>query len=119
MTKTFVFCSLQVEGVHSWPNCHIEQVSYLKYQHRHVFHIKAEKQVNHDDRDVEFIQLKTFIQTYLLGKFWSKEMRCCDFQNLSCEAIAEDLLNFWGLSKCEVSEDGENGAIVVREVIND
>jgi len=33
---------------------------------------------------------------------------------MSCEMIARELIEHFNLSRCEVSEDGENGAIVTR-----
>ena len=35
-----------------------------------------------------------------------------NFKSNSCEMIARDLIDKFGLNKCEVNEDGENGAIV-------
>lgn len=57
-SKTVVFCTLQIDGTHYWKDCPIEEVSFLRNNHRHMFHIKAYKEVFHDDRDVEFIWLK-------------------------------------------------------------
>lgn len=106
-----VFCTLQVEGIHSWPGCNIEEVSYLKDQHRHMFHIKAYKKVTHADRDTEFIKLKHGIKLHFSG-FYSARYKCANFKNMSCEHIAEHLVETFKLTACEVSEDGENGALV-------
>ncbi len=107
--QTEVFCTLQFEALHNWTTCHIEEVEYLKYPHRHVFHIKAHKIVTHVDRDVEIIVLKHTIHEYLLDKYPTH-----NFGSQSCEMIATELLNEFNLSKCEVSEDLENGAIVTK-----
>ena len=114
-TFTEVFCSLQVEGMHNWPNCDIPEVSYLTYPHRHLFGIKAFKTVTHDDRDVEFIKLKHDIQIYLHDKYFSKQLNLHTFNNMSCEMIGEELGAVFKLSKIEVNEDGENGCIVYFE----
>lgn len=118
-TTTEVYCTLQVEGIHHWPQCPFEEVAYLRDPHRHVFHIKAYQEVNHDDRDVEFIMLKHAIQTYILDKYATGKPQegcfgpnVCDFGARSCEMIAQELIEAFELSRCEVSEDGENGAIV-------
>lgn len=111
-----VFCTLQVEGTHNWPNCPFDEVAYLRDTHRHVFHIKAYKLVTHSDRDVEFIMLKHKIQDYLIDTYYT-EPNLCVFGAKSCEMIAEELINRFDLSRCEVSEDGENGAIVTSEEI--
>lgn len=109
MTK--VFCTLQVEGVHHWPTCDLKEVEYLKHPHRHMFHIKAFKKVSHEDRDCEFICLKHQVEV-LLMKFYNPELRLHDFGAQSCEMIASSLWSALGLESCEVSEDGENGAVV-------
>lgn len=117
-----VFCTLQIEGTHNWPSCPFDEVAYLRDPHRHVFHIKAHKPVFHDDRDVEFIMLKHKIQKFLIGKYWSgytpreefSGTAVCEFGSMSCEMIAQELIEVFDLSRCEVSEDNENGAIVTN-----
>jgi hypothetical protein len=115
--STEVFCTLQVEGTHSWPICPFSEVAYLRDDHRHVFHIKAWKSVTHSDRDVEFIMLKHQITKYLHDKYYVGEYNLTNFNVLnfgrkSCEMIAQELIQAFDLSRCEVSEDNENGAIV-------
>lgn len=111
-TTTEVYCTLQVEGTHFWPDCPLEEVAYLRQEHRHLFHIKAHKYVSHNDRDVEFIVLKHEVALYIENNFWDEGMRIHRFGPMSCEMIAQELITFLHLSRCEVSEDGENGAIV-------
>lgn len=121
--RTEVFCTLQVEGTHNWPGCPFDEVAYLRDPHRHMFHIKAYKLVTHSDRDVEFIMLKRKIQNYIFGHYWAYHVdkedrittRICEFGAKSCEMLAEELINKFDLSRCEVNEDGENGAIVTLE----
>ena len=127
MIKTEVYCTLQLEGFHNWENCPIDEVSFLRSPHRHMFHFKCYQDVSHDDRDVEFIMLKRRVQAYLYDKYGEcikvdpdTETLCGTFTTLvfnsmSCEMIARDLMIAFTLSKCEVSEDGENGAIVTYE----
>ena len=116
-----VYCTLQVEGTHNWPECPFEEVAYLRDTHRRVFHIKATKQVTHSDRDVEFIMLKHQITTYLrtqYSKAWTSlpahmgDFVVHEFGAMSCEMIAKELIEEFDLIKCEVNEDGENGAVV-------
>lgn len=118
--QSVVYCTLHIEGTHNWPGCPFDEVAYLRDPHRHMFHIKAYKPVSHSDRDVEFIMLKHQINKHLIGKYWSSweesEIAAgtglCEFGAMSCEMIAEELIGEFDLSKCEVSEDGENGAVV-------
>lgn len=109
--KREVYCSLQFEAVHNWPGCPLEEVAYLRDPHRHTFYIKAHKIVNHNDRDLEFIVLKHKITKYLAERFPS-DVGCPDIGATSCEMLAQDLIEKFGLSRCEVNEDNENGAVI-------
>ena len=112
---TEVYCTLQVEGTHNWPDCPFPEVDYLKVPHRHVFHVKAYKRVLHDDRDVEFIMLKHEIEKHLKDKYYDESKKLCVFGAKSCEMIASELCTAFKLTRCDVSEDNENGAIVTRK----
>ena len=115
--RTEVFCTLQVEGTHNWPGCPFDEVAYLRDPHRHVFHIKAYAVVDHADRDIEFIMLKHKIDTYLFEKYFNHDQRLHVFNAQSCEMIASELIDVFDLSRCEVSEDNENGAIIYNETL--
>lgn len=106
-----VFAHNEFEAVHAWPDCPIEEVNYLRDRHRHVFHIDSYKTVNHDDRDTEFIVLKHRVQEQLEEWYPDRELG-----STSCEMLAIRLIGAFGLSKCMVSEDGENGAVVTPKV---
>ncbi len=124
MIKTEVYCTLQLEGFHNWENCPIDEVKFLRSSHRHMFHFKCWFDVSHDDRDIEFIMQKRRVEAYLKDKYGETikvdpdtEILCgiyttLVFNSMSCEMIARDLLETFGLSKCEVNEDGENGAVL-------
>jgi hypothetical protein len=103
--KRSVIVTLQVEGFHHWPDAP-DDVAFLRYPHRHTFHIEACKAVEHNNRDIEIILMKRSIQRYLLSYNG-------DFGQLSCEDIAERLINEFGLLYCRVLEDGENGACLI------
>lgn len=107
-----VFCTLQMEGIHNWPNCDIPEVQYLSHPHRHMFGIKAFKTVRHDDRDIEFIWLKHQIRNFLQNTFFSEEFNCLHFGPMSCEMIGALLLKEFKLVRVEVNEDNECGSIV-------
>ena len=110
--NTNVIVKLQVEGTHSFPKARelFPEVGFLADTHRHMFHITCKKRVNHDDRDVEFIMFKRDILDYLKHKYYNKEDRCHRFGPMSCEMIARELLEYFGLEYCSVFEDNENGA---------
>lgn len=106
--KGGIFCTVQFAMCHYWTNAKGNQL-YLKHDHRHLFHVKAYKDVTDDDRQIEFIALKEEITTYVREKFEYKTLQ------MSCEAIAQDILERFDLSMVEVSEDGENGAYVLTD----
>lgn len=118
-TKTNVIVKLQFEGIHHWPGVvehpELESVHFLSALHRHIFHVTAKKSVSHADRDVEIIMLKRNIQDYLHRRYFTENANAHFLRNASCEMLAEELLMYFGLSYCEVLEDGENGAEVYAE----
>lgn len=114
-----IWVTFRKEGIHRYPAAGTDpklasgdeyDVSFLAYPHRHIFHFKVWLQVFHDDRDVEFIQFKRWLEK----QYDSKTLEL-DYK--SCEMIAEDLYrqiiahypsrSVW----IEVSEDGENGCL--------
>ena len=105
--KKQIYCKVQFEGFHAWPECPIEEVSFLRDTHRHIFHIVAFKTVSHDDRDIEFIVLKHKIERYLNERYPNGRLG-----SMSCEMIAIDLIERFELDACDVSEDNENGALI-------
>jgi len=111
---TYVIVKAQFEAIHNWPGVvdheDLMDVSFLKDPHRHIFHIKATKEVHHDDRDVEIIMLKRAITSHLETEYPDKQ-----FGAKSCEMLARELSEYFNLSSCEVTEDDENGAVYVRD----
>jgi len=105
-----IVARFQVEGIHCWPDCPIEEVAYLKDPHRHMFHIECVKPVFHDDRDIEFIQFSHTILDYLNDKYYSETHKCLQLGSLSCEQIAQELFDAFDLIGCQVLEDGESGS---------
>ncbi len=113
-TLTLVYAQVQIEGIHFWQDAPMD-VYYLRSPHRHIFHIKAAVQVNHDNREVEFIMLGHAIEAWLKISFGkTRKDGALDLGQMSCEQLAQNLLDDFGLYSCEVSEDGENGAIITR-----
>tara|TARA_R110000796_G_scaffold104574_1_gene214456 strand:- start:2366 stop:2707 length:342 start_codon:yes stop_codon:yes gene_type:complete len=111
MEKSIVV-KLRIDGTHQWRNCPIKEVEFLKDTHRHLFFIRLEKTVTHNDRDIEIIQLKHSILQYLRLKYFNEENRTHSFGNMSCEDIAQELLIVFEANLVEVLEDNENGAII-------
>ena len=104
--RTNIIVTLQHECVHQWSKCDLEEVLFLKFPHRHIFHITCKKEVTHQDRDIEIIMLKRNLNKFL------EDMYPKTFGDMSCEMIAEELLKVFELNYCKVLEDNENGAEV-------
>ncbi len=108
---TAIIVNIQVPGVHRWLACPIDEVGYLRNYHRHMFHIKCYLKVGHADRDVEIIMFKKKVKDYLREEYFDTDNDVCFFDNMSCEMIAKELYDQFGLEACEVLEDNENGAV--------
>lgn len=105
-----VFVTLRVVGFHCWPDAPAV-VSYLAARHRHVFGIRVEWAVDHEERQVEFHIAQGWIRDALVSAFGMEPM---EFGGRSCETIAQllwDRLEVKPVS-VEVNEDGENGAVL-------
>lgn len=101
-------------GFHYWKNAPLE-FQYLRQPHRHKFIVTACKEVQHDDRDIEFIYFKKQVDEFI-SETWANSSIMSDyiFED-SCEMIARKILEKFGCSYVEVSEDGENGAFVIPQ----
>ena len=117
--KRMIFVTFQKEGIHMYPAAATDpalktgdqyDVSFLGTPHRHIFHFNVAIEVFHNDRDIEFIQFKRWLESLYEGTL--------ELNHKSCEMIAEDLhkaisarypnRSVW----IEVSEDGENGCFI-------
>lgn len=109
----YIWVTFQKEGIHKYPAAltdpALSEVSFLGYDHRHIFHFRVDIEVFHDDRDVEFILLKRELE-----KLFESGVLQLDYK--SCEMISDDLAKYLlhkypqRRLKISVSEDGENGS---------
>lgn len=126
MNITFITVKTQFEGVHSYPDAP-KEVYYLRTPHRHMFHVEAEIEVFHDDRELEFIMVK-----HCIDDFFDRNNH---MGSTSCEMIAKELQDHLKQKypiteemmlknrynhldrkvNVRVSEDGENG-VYLKEV---
>ena len=112
-----VWVTFQKEGIHRYPEALIDaelatgdeyDVSFLGHPHRHIFHFRVSIEVKHDNRDIEFIQFKRWLE-----KLYKEGTLVLDHK--SCEMMADDLYvhiaaRYPGRAVViQVSEDGENG----------
>jgi hypothetical protein len=115
-----IWVTFRKEGIHMYPGADTDpklatgdwdDVSFLGVPHRHIFHFKVWIEVFHDDRDIEFIQFKRWLQRLY-------DNSVLELDHKSCEMISNDLFlqiaqrypgrNIW----IDVSEDGENGSFI-------
>ena len=120
-----IWVTFQKEGIHKYPAAATDpalatgdqyDVSFLAYPHRHIFHFRVWIDVFHNDRDVEFIQFKRWLEA-----LYHSDQSVLSLDYKSCEMISDDLYlqiaqrypdrAVW----IEVSEDGENGALIKYE----
>jgi len=116
--KRMIWVTFRKEGIHKYPAAlddpklatgDWDDVSFLGYPHRHIFHFKVGITVIHNDRDIEFIQFKRWME-----RLYSEGTLNLDFK--SCEMMSDDLYEkiaekFPGREvHIDISEDGENGA---------
>jgi|TARA_B110000977_G_C11032089_1_gene475680 hypothetical protein len=115
-----IWVTFTKEGIHKYPAALDDpalatgdeyDVSFLGYPHRHIFHFKVWIEVFHDDREIEFIQFKRWLEG-----LYGKDILQLDFK--SCEMIADDLYKEIDSKypnrnvKISVAEDNENGCEV-------
>ena len=108
----YIWVSFQKEGIHCYPAAATDpkllDVSFLANPHRHIFHFKVWIEVYHDDRDIEFIQFKRWLED-LYGNGTLK------LSYMSCEMLADALYLTINQRypkravRISVSEDNENG----------
>ena len=110
-----IWVTFQREGIHCFPAAaedpKLADVAFLANPHRHIFHFRVAIDVFHDDRELEFIQFKRWLESLYVNTVLQLDYK-------SCEMIADDLYaqiaakypnrDVW----IEVSEDGENGCYV-------
>ena len=116
-----IFVRFQKEGIHMYPAAATDpalatgdeyDVSFLGTPHRHIFHFEVSIEVFHNDRDIEFIQFKRWLENQ-----YSQNILQLDYK--SCEMISDDLYEVIATRypdrsvAIQVSEDNENGAHIV------
>lgn len=119
-----IWVTFRKEGIHCYPAAATDpalatgdeyDVSFLGTPHRHIFHFRVWIDVLHNDRDIEFIQFKRWLEN-----LYKDGVLKLDYK--SCEMMADDLYAeiaarypdraVW----IEVAEDGENGALIKYEL---
>jgi hypothetical protein len=117
--RRMIWVTFRKEGIHLYPAAATDpklktddeyDVSFLGTPHRHIFHFTVAIQVFHNDRDIEFIQFKRWLENLYRGTL--------ELNYRSCEMISDDLFEQIASRypnrdiEITVAEDGENGATI-------
>ena len=111
------FCK---EGIHCYPAAATDpalatgdeyDVSFLGVPHRHIFHFQVWIDVLHNDRDIEFIQFKRWLENLYRDSVLQLDYKCCEM--MSDDLYDQIAARYPGRAIwIEVAEDGENGALI-------
>jgi len=116
----FIWVTFQKEGIHLYPAALTDatlatggrdDVSFLGYPHRHIFHFKVWIEVTHNDRDIEFIQFKRWLEDLYKDSILHLDYKSCEMMSDDLFAVISNKYpsrEIW----IEVSEDGENGSFI-------
>lgn len=119
MSNASITVRTSFQGIHCWKDAP-EQVAFLRYPHRHVFHVAVMCHVTHADRELEFFMVRQEVDSFLVDRFPPYHEKMPDLRQLgqsSCETVADDIrLYLLALYKrnfsVSVKEDDENSATV-------
>jgi hypothetical protein len=121
-----VWVTFRKEGVHMYPGADSDpklatgewdDVSFLGIPHRHIFHLRVRIEVFHNDRDIEFIQFKRWMERLYNGES-ATDNEVLILNHRSCEMIADELYEKITAKypsrfvEIDVAEDGENGCSI-------
>ena len=116
--QKFIWVKFAKEGIHKYPAALTDpnlatggpdDVSFLGYPHRHMFHFKIQIEVFHDDRDIEFIQFKRWLESLYSDGTLQLNFRSCE---MISDDLAEKIKDKYPNRDVviDVSEDDENGS---------
>ena len=116
--KSFVYVTFQKEGYHCFPEAAtdpryatggVDDVSHLANKHMHYFFFKVWVEVKHNNRDIEFIQLRRWLESMFNDGTLNLNSKSCE---MICEDLYRPLATKYPFSeiRIDVSEDNINGA---------
>jgi hypothetical protein len=115
-----IWVTFRKEGIHKYPAALTDptlatgdeyDVSFLGYPHRHIFHFRVWIGVTHNDRDIEFIQFKRWLENLYKDGTMTLDYKSCEMMSDELyDAITQKYPDreVW----IEISEDGENGSFI-------
>lgn len=105
-----IFVTFQKEGIHCYPKAP-EEVEFLRHPHRHMFHFRVEIEVFHNDRDIEFILFKRWLESLYSDNILELDYKSCEMMSDELYQIISNKYKDRNI-KITISEDGENGSII-------
>lgn len=116
MEISYIIIKDQFSAIHAWDKCPFEEVKFLRWPHRHMFHVTLKIRVSHDDRDLEFFMVKNALSKMLHDLYANRNLGSMSCE-MMCKKIREDLKYnvdvALDVKSISVFEDNENGAEVV------
>lgn len=103
MIKKYVEIITDFQGIHNWPECPIDDVSFLKYPHRHKIIVIVKIETS-EDRQIEFFMLKNMIDD-IIDKLFGVE-RTKQLGRMSMEEISYKII-------CQLQEAYPNAGMIV------
>jgi hypothetical protein len=113
-----IWVTFRKEGIHKYPAALEDpalatgdeyDVSFLGYPHRHIFHFRVQIEVFHNDRDIEFIQFKRWLENMFTDGTVQLDYKSCEM--ISDELYEKISARYPGrFVEIQVAEDGENGS---------
>jgi hypothetical protein len=118
--RRMIWVTFRKEGIHKYPAAATDpalatgdryDVSFLGYPHRHIFHFTVAIEVFHNDRDLEFIQVKRWLEDLYNQGTLELDFNSCE---MISDALYEQIATRYPGRDVEitVAEDGENGATI-------
>lgn len=115
--KTFVEIKTDFEAIHNWPECPYEEVSFLKYPHRHKIYVIVKIETT-EDRQIEFFMLKKEVDEIintLYGRYSLKELGRKSMEEISLDLIKKLKFEYDYPMEVSASEDDQVRGIVIYE----
>ena len=121
-----IWVTFSKEGIHKYPDADKDpklatgdwdDVSFLAVPHRHIFHFRVRIEVFHNDRDIEFIQFKRWLER-LYTEQGTTDGEVLVLDHRSCEMISDELYEKISTKypgrfvEISVAEDNENGSSI-------
>jgi hypothetical protein len=115
-----IWVTFRKEGIHKYPAALTDptlatgdeyDVSFLGYPHRHIFHFRVWIGVTHNDRDIEFIQFKRWLENLYKDGTMTLDYKSCEMMSDELYEVIKQKYpdrEVW----IEIAEDGENGSFI-------